>query len=82
MISIASLQPHIPTGIPQHTSPPLVVPATSISQRYRFQWSHAILTVGILAASGAGTAVFFKVFDFVDQTIIRLKKAFLLIIMK
>jgi len=55
----ASLQPHIPTGIPQHTPSPLG-PATSMSQRYRFQWSHVILTVGILAASGAGTAVFFK----------------------
>lgn len=31
--------------------------------RYRFHWSHAILGVGLLAASGCGTAVLIKVYD-------------------
>jgi peroxin-14 len=31
------------------------------STRFQFHWSHAILAVGLLAVSGAGTAVVVKV---------------------
>lgn len=30
-------------------------------QQSRFQWSHALIAASVLAASGAGTALFFKV---------------------
>lgn len=30
--------------------------------RSRFHWSHALIAVGILAASGAGTAILIKVY--------------------
>lgn len=32
-----------------------------VSLRSRFHWSHAVLAVGLLAISGAGTALVFKV---------------------
>lgn len=47
-------------------NPSAVAPVGVISKigtQYQFHWSHAILAVGFLAASGAGTAVLFKVFD-------------------
>ena len=36
-------------------------PGTISSVRSRFHWSHAVFAVGILAVSGAGTAVLIKV---------------------
>ncbi|KAJ7945872.1 peroxisomal membrane protein PEX14 [Quillaja saponaria] len=46
----------------QPASPPPKGAATSLGtlSRYRFHWSHAILAVGLLAASGAGTVVLIK----------------------
>ena len=44
----------------QHAPAPVVmIPPPSL--RSRFRWYHAVLAVGVLAASGAGTAVFVKV---------------------
>ncbi|CAF2037010.1 BnaA09g06240D [Brassica napus] len=43
----------------QHAPAPVVmIPPPSL--RSRFRWYHAVLAVGVLAASGAGTAVFVK----------------------
>ncbi|XP_020270622.1 peroxisomal membrane protein PEX14 [Asparagus officinalis] len=59
--SSTSLQAQAPTQAPQPASLP-VNSASIISsvQQSRFQWSHALIAVGVLAASGAGSAVFFK----------------------
>ena len=40
-------------------SPVVMIPPPSLLSRFR--WYHAVLAVGVLAASGAGTAVFVKV---------------------
>lgn len=48
---------HTAIQAPQPAATPVVVPS---SQQARFQWSHALIAVGVLAASGAGSAVFFK----------------------
>lgn len=50
----APLQPPQPAGAPVSSA---IVPSV---QQPRFQWSHALVAAGVLAASGAGTAVFFK----------------------
>ncbi|KDO69669.1 hypothetical protein CISIN_1g009434mg [Citrus sinensis] len=39
---------------------PTAVSPVSTTMMSRFHWYHAVLAVGLLAASGAGTAVFFK----------------------
>ncbi|XP_024024492.1 peroxisomal membrane protein PEX14 isoform X2 [Morus notabilis] len=47
----------------QPLQPAAAAPTNAISPvapRYRFHWSHAVLAVGLLAASGAGTAVIIK----------------------
>ncbi|KAL6010968.1 hypothetical protein ACLOJK_001411 [Asimina triloba] len=50
----------VSTQAPAATAPIGAVPAASTLQHPRFHWSHAVLAVGVLAASGAGTAVLFK----------------------
>ncbi|KAM5572042.1 peroxisomal membrane protein PEX14 [Rosa sericea] len=53
------------TNIQAQSSNQTLQPASSTAPvgtlaRYRFHWSHAILAVGLLAASGAGTALLIK----------------------
>ncbi|CAK9138618.1 unnamed protein product [Ilex paraguariensis] len=58
--SSANINPQAPS---QSLQPAVVTPAGVISKVgtfSRFHWSHALLAVGVLAASGAGTAVLFK----------------------
>ncbi|XP_026421657.1 peroxisomal membrane protein PEX14-like isoform X1 [Papaver somniferum] len=51
-------QPQVQAQAPQPAVPP---PSGVVSKmRARFHWSHAILAIGFLAASGAGTALVFK----------------------
>lgn len=57
-MSATNLQPQQPT---QTTQAPAGVVSTMTSLRPGgFHWSHAILAIGFLAASGAGTALLFK----------------------
>ncbi|XP_028778311.1 peroxisomal membrane protein PEX14-like [Neltuma alba] len=44
----------------QHPFLPVPPPSSGTLSRYRFHWSHALIAVGLLAASGAGTAVLIK----------------------
>ncbi|XP_008806903.1 peroxisomal membrane protein PEX14-like isoform X2 [Phoenix dactylifera] len=55
------VHPQVPSQSSQPVPAPVggVVMAPSLQQT-RFYWSHAFLAVGVLAASGAGTALFFK----------------------
>lgn len=59
--SSTSVQAQAPVQTPQTSAAPVsiasVVPS---SQQSKFQWSHALIAAGVLAASGAGSAVFFK----------------------
>ncbi|XP_077253660.1 peroxisomal membrane protein PEX14-like isoform X2 [Tasmannia lanceolata] len=57
----SSLQPQVPTQTPQGAAAPGsgVSTVTTLKQS-RFHWSHAFYAVGLLAASGAGTALLFK----------------------
>lgn len=58
---MSNVQQQAPTQVLQ---PAAVVPAGSASRigmLSQFHWYHAVLAVGVLAASGAGTAVLFKV---------------------
>lgn len=55
------------TNVPTQSTTQSLQPAAAATiapvgtlARYRFHWSHAILAVGLLAASGAGTAVLIK----------------------
>lgn len=53
------------TQVPNQALQPAAVPTSGVSAsptllQSRFHWSHAFLAVGLLAASGAGTAVLFK----------------------
>lgn len=57
------------TNVPTQSTTQSLQPAAAATiapvgtlARYRFHWSHAILAVGLLAASGAGTAVLIKVY--------------------
>ena len=62
MKSLSNIQPQDPS---RNLQPAVVAPAGAISKvgtLSRFHWSHALLAVGLLAVSGAGTAVLFKVF--------------------
>ncbi|KAK1281335.1 Peroxisomal membrane protein PEX14 [Acorus gramineus] len=52
----ASLQ----TQVPAQASPVNAVSMVPKPQQPKFQWSHFLVAIGALAASGAGTAVFFK----------------------
>ncbi|CAK9164265.1 unnamed protein product [Ilex paraguariensis] len=59
--SSANINPQAPS---QSLQPAVVTPAGVISKVgtfSRFHWSHALLAVGVLAASGAGAAVLFKI---------------------
>ncbi|KAI0524000.1 hypothetical protein KFK09_003364 [Dendrobium nobile] len=56
-----SLQPQASV----QTAPPVAsqvgaVSLTPMSQKPRFNWSHALIAIGVLSASGAGSAVIFK----------------------
>ncbi|KAH0467669.1 hypothetical protein IEQ34_002702 [Dendrobium chrysotoxum] len=56
-----SLQPQASV----QTAPPAAsqvgaVSLTPMSQKPRFNWSHALIAIGVLSASGAGSAVIFK----------------------
>lgn len=58
-----NLQPQAPIQTPQPTS--AQTGAVSLPQTFpqrRFNWSYALVAIGVLSASGAGTAVLFKVF--------------------
>lgn len=61
--SHTSSQPQVPPQAPQ---PAAILTSTAATSgptllQSRFHWSHMLLAVGLLAASGAGTAVLFKV---------------------
>ncbi|KAL6959793.1 hypothetical protein U1Q18_039947 [Sarracenia purpurea var. burkii] len=61
MKPLTNVQPQIAT---QNLQPSAAAPSGVISPNVtwsRFHWSHALLAVGFLALSGAGTAVLFKV---------------------
>lgn len=49
-----TLQPGLPASTAVNTS-------SGILSRTRFHWYHAFIAVGLLAASGAGTALIIKV---------------------
>ncbi|CAL5362033.1 unnamed protein product [Camellia sinensis] len=62
MKPLSNVQPQVST---QTLQPSAAVPAGVISKvgtltQSRFHWSHAVFAVGLLALSGAGTAVLFK----------------------
>lgn len=40
-----------------------VTPSSGTLSRFRFRWSYALIAVGFLAASGAGTVMLIKVFS-------------------
>lgn len=56
-----SLQTQAPIQSPQPVGVQVSSAMVPAMKQSRFQWSHAIIAAGVLAASGAGTAVFFKV---------------------
>ncbi|XP_059442983.1 peroxisomal membrane protein PEX14-like isoform X1 [Corylus avellana] len=60
--SSSSIQPQAPvqTLQPAAAAPTAAISSVGTSTRFRFHWSHAILAVGLLAVSGAGTAVVVK----------------------
>ncbi|CAL5441150.1 unnamed protein product [Camellia sinensis] len=66
MKPLSNVQPQVST---QTLQPSAAVPAGVISKvgtltQSRFHWSHAVFAVGLLALSGAGAAVLFKVEHF------------------
>ena len=64
----ANIQQQTPT---QALQPAAAAPsAVATLVRSRFHWSHAVIAVGLLAASGAGTAVLIKVLH-IDLSIIK-----------
>lgn len=62
--SSSNIQSQAPTQAlqpqPAGAAPTAVSPVSTMMMS-RFHWYHAVLAVGLLAASGAGTAVFIKV---------------------
>ncbi|KAJ4974614.1 hypothetical protein NE237_007788 [Protea cynaroides] len=60
--SSANMQTQGPTQTsqPAAAAPPGVVSTVATWSNSQFHWSHACLAVGLLAASGAGSALFFK----------------------
>lgn len=58
-----NLQAQVPTQTPQPAAaaPTGVVSTVVTLSQSRFHWSHAFLAIGLLAASGAGSALLFKV---------------------
>lgn len=63
MKSSPNIQPHATTQAlqPAAAAPAGVVTPVRTSMMSWFHWYHAVLAVGFLAASGAGTAVLIKV---------------------
>lgn len=61
--SSSNNQPQAPV---QTLQPVVAAPSGAMGtlMRYQFHWSHAIFAVGLLAVSGAGTAVLVKVATF------------------
>lgn len=55
--------PNVQQVQPQTLQPAGAPPSAGTLSRYRFHWSHAFIAVGLLAASGAGTAVLIKVYS-------------------
>ncbi|KAG9449957.1 hypothetical protein H6P81_009922 [Aristolochia fimbriata] len=55
-----STQPQVSSQTPSVAVSPGVTPMMPPVKQPRFQWSHAFFAVGILAASGCGTAVLLK----------------------
>lgn len=51
-----SILPHLPAAAQVGA-----IPLVPTSQKPRFNWSHALIAIGVLSATGAGSAVFFKV---------------------
>lgn len=58
----SNVQQQPPTQVLQSAAVAPVGSTAKIGMFSQFHWYHAILAVGFLAASGAGTAVFLKVF--------------------
>ncbi|KDP31101.1 hypothetical protein JCGZ_11477 [Jatropha curcas] len=60
--STSNVQPPAQTQVlqPAAAAPTGTVSSVATLARSRFQWYHAVLAVGLLAASGAGTAVLIK----------------------
>ncbi|KAG8378910.1 hypothetical protein BUALT_Bualt07G0033700 [Buddleja alternifolia] len=58
--SLSNVQQQPPTQVLQPTPVGPVGTISKMGTLYRFHWSHALLAVGFLAVSGAGTAVLFK----------------------
>ncbi|XP_043704945.1 peroxisomal membrane protein PEX14-like isoform X2 [Telopea speciosissima] len=58
----SSANMHTQTQSPQPAAaaPTAVVSTVATLSKYQFHWSHAFLAVGLLAASGAGSALFVK----------------------
>jgi len=56
---VSTVQPQAMQPVVAAPAPLIVTPQAAFLSRFR--WYHAILAVGVLAASGAGTAVFIKV---------------------
>uniref|UniRef100_A0A0C9RPY9 Peroxisomal membrane protein PEX14 n=1 Tax=Wollemia nobilis TaxID=56998 RepID=A0A0C9RPY9_9CONI len=57
----ATLQSQSPAQALQHlTGPSNTVSTAAMAQPSRFQWTHMLLAVGLLTATGAGTGVVFK----------------------
>jgi peroxin-14 len=57
--AVSTVQPQAMQPVVAAPAPLIVTPQAAFLSRFR--WYHAILAVGVLAASGAGTAVFIKV---------------------
>lgn len=58
---LATLQSQSPVQTLQHSAGPLVTASTApMVQPSRFQWTHLLLALGLLSATGAGTGVVFK----------------------
>ncbi|KAF8390413.1 hypothetical protein HHK36_024939 [Tetracentron sinense] len=57
-----NMQPQAPTQTPQPAAaaPAGVISTLATVTQSRFHWSHALVAVGLLSASGAGTAILFK----------------------
>ncbi|KAH9326719.1 hypothetical protein KI387_006897 [Taxus chinensis] len=60
-VPLATLQTQSPVQTLQHSAdPPVRASAAAMVQPSHFQWTHMLLALGILSATGAGTGVVFK----------------------
>lgn len=56
-----ALQLQVPSqNVPTAIAPSSIGSMAAAPQKTRFLWSHVLIAVGVIATSGAGTAVFFK----------------------